>query len=192
MKPCFFLDRDGVITEEVNFLSSPEELRLIPGSAEAVARLNRAGIPVVVVTNQSGVARGFFPEERVGEIHRELDRLLAREGAHVDRYYYCPHHPHQGKGKYKIDCPNRKPRPGMLLSAAREMNLDLEKSFLVGDRLSDLQAGDAAGCKVVLVRTGYGSMVTVDDLRQAGIHPFLVTSDLLQAVKVCLASGKGW
>ncbi len=193
MKPCFFLDRDGVIVEEVNFLSTPEEIRLIPGSAEAIALLNGAGIPVVVVTNQSGVARGIFPEERVSEIHRELDRLLGTQGARVDRYYYCPHHPAEGIGRYKKDCPNRKPAPGMLLRAAREMDLDLQSSFLAGDRIADLQAGNAVGCRTILVRTGYGSKITNEDLRKEGIEPFLVAPDLLRAVETCLPiiGGKG-
>ncbi len=195
VRPCFFLDRDGVIVEEVNYLSTPEEIRLIPGSPRAIALLNRAGIPVVVVTNQAGVARGIFPEDRVGEIHRELDRLLASHGARVDRYEYCPHHPVEGIGPYKKDCPNRKPAPGMLLKAAREMDLDLARSFLVGDKVTDLQAGEAAGCRTILVRTGYGARITPGELQAAGITPFLTASDLLEAVRTCLPllaeEGKG-
>lgn len=186
MKPCFFLDRDGVVVEEVDFLSTPEEIRLIPGSAEAIALLNGKEIPVVVVSNQSGVGRGLFPEERVGEIHRELDRILAARGARVDRYFYCPHHPTEGIGPYRKDCPNRKPAPGMLLEAARELNLDLGASFIAGDRVTDLQAGEAAGCRTILVRTGYGSRVTEEELRAAGIQPFLTAENLLEGVKACL------
>ena len=191
MRPCFFLDRDGVLVEEVNYLATPEELRLLPGAPRAVRLLNDAGIPAVVVTNQAGVARGIFPEERIAEIHRELDRLLSREGARVDRYYYCPHHPTAGVGPYRKDCPNRKPRPGMLLRAARELDLDLGRSVLAGDKISDLQAGRAAGCRTILVRTGYGRGITREDLRKAGVAPWLVAEDLLEAVRRWLDAERG-
>src|SRR6266851_9710002 len=117
-KPAVFLDRDGVLIEEVNYLTEVGQVRLIPGAAEAVAELNRAGVPVVVVTNQAGVARGYFPEERVAEVHVYLDELLAERGARVDRYYYCPHHPDAAVERYRVECECRKPKPGMLRRAA--------------------------------------------------------------------------
>ncbi len=152
-----FLDRDGTLIEEVDYLASPDEVRLIPGAADAVARLNALGVPVVVVTNQAGVARGYFPESGVAEVHARLDRLLAERSAHVDRYYVCPHHPTEGAAPYRRECDCRKPRPGLLLRAAAELGLDLAASCMVGDKLSDLEAGAAAGCRTVLVRTGYGA-----------------------------------
>jgi D-glycero-D-manno-heptose 1,7-bisphosphate phosphatase len=155
-RPAVFLDRDGVIVDEVQYLSSPDQLVLIPRAADAIARLNQHGIPVVVVTNQAGVARGYFPEERLTAIHRRLDELLAAGGARIDRYEYCPHHPTEGLPPYRVDCACRKPRPGMLLRAATALGLDLSRSVMIGDKLSDLQAGIAAGCRVILVRTGYG------------------------------------
>jgi D-glycero-D-manno-heptose 1,7-bisphosphate phosphatase len=155
--PALFLDRDGVIIEEVEYLSNPSEVRLIPGSAQAIARLNQRGIPVVVVTNQAGVGRGYFPEARVAEVHRHLDRLLAAEGATIDRYYYCPHHPTAAVGPHRVNCPCRKPQPGMLLRAAAELHLNLKHSTIVGDKRSDLEAGLQAGCHAILVRTGYGA-----------------------------------
>jgi D-glycero-D-manno-heptose 1,7-bisphosphate phosphatase len=159
--PAVFLDRDGVLIEEVNYLSEIGQVRLIPGAAEAVASLNLAGVPVVVVTNQAGVARGYFREDRIGEVHDYLDALLAQRGARVDRYYYCPHHPDAKVERYQIVCDCRKPKPGMLRRASAEMGLDLTRSYLVGDNFSDLGAGGAAGCKTVLVRTGHGAGVEV-------------------------------
>lgn len=156
-RPAVFLDRDGVLIEEIGYLSDPSQVRLIPGACAAVARLNRLGVPVVVVTNQAGVARGRFPEENVHAVHRHLDELLARDGARIDRWYYCPHHPTAGVGPYRVHCACRKPSPGMLLTAARELDLDRVASVLIGDKLSDLEAGAAAGCATILVRTGYGA-----------------------------------
>ncbi|MCG3120191.1 MAG: D-glycero-beta-D-manno-heptose-1,7-bisphosphate 7-phosphatase [bacterium] len=149
-----FLDRDGTINEEVNYLSRPEQLRLLDGVVEAITSLNRAGFKVVVVTNQAGVARGFFSEAMVPAIHDALRKML--EPAQIDAFYYCPHHPTAGVGIYKTDCHCRKPKPGMLEQAAREWNIDLRRSFVVGDKISDLAAGRAVDCRNILVRTGYG------------------------------------
>jgi D-glycero-D-manno-heptose 1,7-bisphosphate phosphatase len=152
-----FLDRDGTVIEEVDYLDSPGRVRLIGGAADAVARLNALRVPVVIVTNQAGVARGYFPESRVAEVHARLDQLLAARSAHVDRYYVCPHHPREGTAPYLQECDCRKPRPGLLLRAAADMRLDLPSSCLIGDKLSDLEAGASAGCQTILVRTGYGA-----------------------------------
>jgi D-glycero-D-manno-heptose 1,7-bisphosphate phosphatase len=181
VRPALFLDRDGVIVDEAEYLADPAALRLLPGAAEAIAEVSCQRIPVVVVTNQSGVARGYFPESRVAEIHEQLDRLLAGQGARITRYYYCPHHPTEGHPPYRVDCSCRKPRPGMLLQAARDLSLDLRNSYLVGDKLSDLQAGAAAGCRTVLVRTGYGDVVA-DALPPRGLNVELIANDLREAV----------
>jgi D-glycero-D-manno-heptose 1,7-bisphosphate phosphatase len=156
--PAMFLDRDGVIIENAHYLARLSDIRLIPGAAEAIRRLNIAGIPVVVVSNQSGVARGYFPESFVRETHAYLDDLLARQGARVDCWCFCPHHPEFG-----LDCPCRKPKPGMLLAAARERTLDLSQSWLIGDNVTDLQAGASAGCRTILVRTGHGATMQLAD-----------------------------
>lgn len=158
MPPCLFLDRDGVIIEEVHYLADPGRVRLIPGTAAAIARVNALGWPVVVVTNQAGVARGFFPESQVALVHRRLAELLGAEGARINGWHHCPHHPTEGVGPFRIECSCRKPAPGMLLAAAGDMGLALDQGWMVGDKLTDLEAGARAGCRTFLVRTGYGSV----------------------------------
>jgi len=182
-----FLDRDGVIVEEVHHLSHPSQLSLIPGSAEAIALLNRNQVPVVVVTNQAGVASGLYSHSRIGEIHSRLDSLLAEHGAHIDRYYYCPHHPTQGLHPYRTACECRKPRPGMLLRAAAELHLDLSRSYMVGDRMSDLEAGSNAACRLILVKTGYGGAVA-RSLGRDGLTPHCVADNLSEAVRFCIST----
>ena len=184
-KPAAFLDRDGVLIEEAHYLSEVEQVHLIPGVAESIANLNLAGVPVVVVTNQAGVARGYFPEDRVAEVHEYLDELLAERGAWVDRYYYCPHHPDAAVEQYRVACECRKPRPGLLTRAAREMGLDLAGSYLVGDKVSDLAAGGAAGCKTLLVRTGHGAKVDTNAV-EARWNLVRVAADLNEAVRYLL------
>jgi D-glycero-D-manno-heptose 1,7-bisphosphate phosphatase len=184
-KPALFLDRDGVILEEAHYLSDPDQVRLMAGAAEALARVRRAGVPVVVVTNQSGVARGYFPENRVAAVHVRLNEILAPCGAEVDRFYFCPHHPKEGIGSYRLACECRKPAPGMLLRAAAELHLDLSRSFMVGDKICDVQAGARAGCRTILVRTGYGD----DHARNVHLAEHglaFMAQDLAQAVDFCL------
>ena len=155
-RPAVFLDRDGTIIWEVDYLRSPAQLRLLPGAAAAVKRLNEAGFAVVIVTNQSGIARGMLTEADLALTNAVLERRLARAGAHLDAVYFCPHHPEVGPPEHRQQCECRKPAPGMLLRAARELDLDLSRSFAVGDSARDLLAGRNAGCRMVLVRTGYG------------------------------------
>ena len=157
-----FLDRDGTVIEEKHFLDRPEDVVLLPSAAEAIAKLNSLGIPVAIATNQSGIARGYFPESRIGEVHARLDELLAPFGAKIDRYEYCPHHPQEGVGLYRVDCDCRKPKPGMLKRSAAALDVDLTRSLMVGDRIGDLEAGANAGCRSALVRTGYGKNVADD------------------------------
>ena len=156
-RPAVFLDRDGTINVDVKYLSRLEDLRFIPGAARAMARLRDGGYSPVVVTNQSAVARGLMTEADLEEIHRELRRQLRDAGAEVDGVYYCPHHPDYGRPPYRQVCVCRKPNPGLLRRAALELGLDLEASYMVGDSLTDLQAGWNAGCGVVLVLTGCGT-----------------------------------
>lgn len=179
MKWAVFLDRDGTINEEVEYLDDPEDLRLIPGAAEAIRLLNQARVPAIVVTNQAGVGRGYFSEARVEAIHQQLTKQLAAHGARLDAVYYCPHHPDEG-----CDC--RKPNPGMLKRAAQEHGIDLGRSFAVGDKVSDLEAGRRAGCRTVLVLTGYGAEAQ-EVFKRGDFQPDFTARDLLEAVRWILA-----
>jgi D-glycero-D-manno-heptose 1,7-bisphosphate phosphatase len=156
-RPAVFLDRDGTIVREVEYLRSPRELRLLPHAGEAIRRLNEAGFAVVVVTNQSGIARGLLTEDDLAEIHAVLRRRLARRGARLDAIYSCPHHPAGARREYRRRCRCRKPAPGMLLRAAEDLDLDLAECCAIGDGERDVEAGRRAGCRTVLVRTGYGA-----------------------------------
>lgn len=178
-RPAVFLDRDGVLIEEVHYLARVEQVRMIPGAAEAVRRLNAAGLPVVVVTNQAGVARGYFPESQVGVVHEHLSRLLSDEaGGRIDLYDYSPYHPTEGVGDYRRDTDCRKPNPGMLVRCAARLDLDLGRSWMVGDKRSDLEAGAAVGCRTLLVQTGYGAGLGLsapdESLRLAAVVPTVV------------------
>jgi histidinol-phosphate phosphatase family protein len=148
-RPAVFLDRDGTINREVHYLSRPEQLELLPGAGEAIRRLNDLDLPVILVTNQSGVARGYLSEETLQCIHELLGKMLAGHGAHLDAIYYCPHLPDSGS-------PCRKPEIGMLEQAAREHGVDLRRSYVVGDMAKDIEMGRRAGARTILVLTGYG------------------------------------
>jgi D-glycero-D-manno-heptose 1,7-bisphosphate phosphatase len=152
-----FLDRDGTLIEEVGYLGRVEQVALYPWSIDGVRLLNRAGLRVFVVTNQAGVARGYFAEAVVTDVHRHIDSLLASGGARIDAYYYCPHHPEGNVEAYRRRCECRKPGRGLVDRAAREFGIDLMRSFVVGDKWLDIQLARAVGARAVLVRTGYGS-----------------------------------
>ena len=156
MKRAVFLDRDGTLIEESGYLDRLERLIFFPFSVDAVRVLNRAGFAVVVVTNQAGIARGIVKESFVDEAHRHIARRLEAGGATIDGFYYCPHYPRGVVEPYSRTCDCRKPQPGLLKRAAADLNLDLEQSFVVGDRWHDLAAGQAVGASGVLVRTGLG------------------------------------
>jgi len=151
-----FLDRDGTLNVEVDFLRNPDQLRVIAGAAKAVRRLNDHELATCVISNQSGVARGFLTELDLVAIHSKLREELLNERAILDRIYYCPHHPTEGVEPYVVSCECRKPKPGMLLQGAREFNLDLQRSFVIGDSVVDMQAAQAVGATALLVQTGYG------------------------------------
>jgi D-glycero-D-manno-heptose 1,7-bisphosphate phosphatase len=155
MKRAVFFDRDGTINVEVGYLNDLKQLELITGAGAALNRLNKAGILVVLVTNQSGVARGFFTEDFVRKTHALLADMLRKEGARLDGIYYCPHHPKSGNAPYVRACDCRKPGIGMLEQAARELDVDLARSFVVGDKWSDVELGQRAGAVSILVETGF-------------------------------------
>lgn len=180
-RAAVFLDRDGTINEEVDFVRTPGQLMLIPGAAAAVRRLNESGLLTCVISNQSGIARGFYTETDLVGIHRKLERDLGAGGGRLDRIYYCPHHPTKGIPPYDIVCECRKPAPGMLLRGARELDIDLSRSFVVGDRDVDIQVGRAVGARAILVLTGYGER-TREEIAGTDIVPDHVAADLSEAV----------
>jgi len=187
---AIFLDRDGVINEEVNFLHRPEQLKLIDGSANAVRKINRSDYLGIVVTNQSVVARGLCSEKDVARIHKKLDRLLGKQQAFLDGIYYCPHHPDRGfageNSDYKVTCVCRKPEIGMILQAQQDFNIDLGQSFMIGDSTRDIQAGCNAGMKTILVKTGYAGQD-----KRFDCPPDFVFENLQKAVDFVIDEYKG-
>jgi D-glycero-D-manno-heptose 1,7-bisphosphate phosphatase len=160
-----FLDRDGVLIEDTGYPDDPQAIALLPGVGEGLRRLREAGWRLVVVSNQSGVARGKFTLERLAEVHERLRALLRAEGVELDGLYFCPHHPEGSERAFALSCNHRKPAAGMLLTAARDLGLDLRRSWMVGDKPLDLEAGARAGCRGILVGDGrYGGEPTARDL----------------------------
>jgi D-glycero-D-manno-heptose 1,7-bisphosphate phosphatase len=177
-----FIDRDGTLNEDIGYVSAPDELVIYPWAAEAVRLINESGLLTVVITNQSGIARGMYSEATLGSIHSRMIEELARKGARIDAVYYCPHHPDVGDARYRTACECRKPRTGMLDRAAREHDVDLARSFVIGDKASDIKLAENAGARAALVLTGYG--------RETFAHPDhwpcapeFVAENLLEAVK---------
>jgi len=170
-----FLDRDGTINVEKGYLYKIEDFEFIPGAPEAIKRLKDAGFLVIVVSNQSGVGRGYFDERAVETLHRHIQQELVAYGTSIDAFYFCPHHPGEGVGDYMVVCNCRKDAPGMLLQAAVEYDIDLQQSFMIGDKLADIEAGQRAGCQSILVMTGYGeSIATKPEVIQVAKCPDLV------------------
>jgi D-glycero-D-manno-heptose 1,7-bisphosphate phosphatase len=174
-----FLDRDGTIIEEVGYLDRAERVEFYPWTIDAIRVLNRAGLAVVMVTNQSGVARGFFTEAVVDEVHRHMARMLAEGGVHIDAYYHCPHHPDGKVAGYAQTCDCRKPGRGLVDRAVRELGVDPARSFVVGDRWLDVALGRAVGAGTVLVRTGYG--VSEEQKRPRDLTADAVVDNLIAA-----------
>ena len=190
-RPAVFIDRDGTLTEEMGYVNHPRRVRLLPRSAEAIRRLNRAGVPAVVITNQAGLARGYFSEDVLHAVNGAVISLLKDSGAHLDGVYVCPHHPTEGEPPFRLDCDCRKPKPGLLHRAAAELSLDLTRSTMIGDKPSDLVPARAVGARSVLVLTGYG--LGEWEYRRATfpVEPDHVAEDLLDAIEWVLAGRSG-
>jgi D-glycero-D-manno-heptose 1,7-bisphosphate phosphatase len=176
-----FLDRDGTINEEVGYLSQPENIRILPDVTEAIKVLKAAGYRILVVTNQSGVARGYYTEEDVQLINEKINQLLMKSGTSIDAFFYCPHHSNGVIAEYSYACHCRKPESGLMLEAAEQFNLDLTKSFIIGDKLIDLQMAEYLGARAILVLTGYGEQEwkKYQDTSSFVIH--YIAKDLLNA-----------
>jgi D-glycero-D-manno-heptose 1,7-bisphosphate phosphatase len=186
---ALFLDRDGTLIEEVGYLDRPERVELYPWSTDAIRALNRAGVRIVMITNQSGVARGFFTESVVEAIHGHIADQLRSGGARIDAYYYCPHHPDGKIAEYARVCDCRKPSRGLVDRAARELGIDPARSFAVGDRWIDVALARSVGARGLLVRTGYG---TTEEARPPhGLAADAVVDNLAGAASWILRSLKG-
>ncbi len=185
-----FLDRDGVICEDVEYMEYPSQIKLIQGVTKAIRSLNKNGFKIVIVSNQSGVARGYFTEEDVKRVNLKMINKLG-DDCRIDAIYFCPHHPEIGVERYRKDCDCRKPKPGMLKSAAKDLDIDLKRSFMVGDKMDDVYAGHRAGCETILVLTGKGrdevEYFKTDNIdMEKSIKPNDIASDLFEAVSIIL------
>jgi len=187
-RPAVFIDRDGTISEEVGYINHPSRFRLFPYAASAIKILNDCGWLAVIITNQAGVARGYFSETMIQTVHDNLRRNLREEGARVDAIYYCAHHPSVGEPPYRQNCDCRKPKPGLVNQAVKDLNIALEHSWMVGDRYSDIELARNAGVHAALVLSGYGRGEWESQHASWEYQPDLVSEDLLEAVRSITAS----
>jgi len=179
---AIFMDRDGTISEEVGYVNHVDRFQLLPKTIEAIRLINQSDFKAIVVTNQAGVARGYFPEDLVQKVHTKMYRLLEDGGAHLDKVYYCPHHPHVGIDKYRIDCNCRKPKPGMLEKAAEEFLINFSESYIIGDKYTEISLGYKIGATSILVLTGYGRGELELYSSKWEKKPHFVAEDLLTAI----------
>jgi len=179
MERAVFLDRDGTIIEDTGYLDECSKIRFLPRVSEAIKLLNENGFKVIITTNQSGVARGYFTEEALQEINRYIRESLAKRRAIIDGIYYCPHHTEGIIEEYRKECYCRKPNPGMIEQAVHEFGIDLKNSFIVGDKISDIEAGHRAGCKAILLG-GEDSLKNEKEIALMSEH---IASDLCEAVE---------
>lgn len=184
-KPAVFLDRDGTINIDKDYLYKVEDFEFVTGAPEAIRALKDSGYLVIVVTNQSGIARGYYNLNDVSALHEYVQKELRQYKTSIDAFYVCPHHPEKGQGEFRVECDCRKGAPGMLLQAAKEYDVDLSKSFMIGDKMADVEAGENAGCHPIMVLTGYGSM----ESKKIRNDRVALCADLSEAVKLIL-SGK--
>jgi D,D-heptose 1,7-bisphosphate phosphatase len=181
-----FLDKDGTLIEDVPYNVDPQQIKLTSGAIEGLLLLQQAGYKLIVITNQSGVARGYFPESALLAVEERLCQLLAAEGIYLADFYYCPHHPDGVVPEFALACDCRKPAPGLLLRAAGEHNIDLHSSWFVGDILNDVEAGLCAGCKTILIDNGNETEWELSAQRT----PDFIVTDLMEAAQVILSADK--
>jgi D-glycero-D-manno-heptose 1,7-bisphosphate phosphatase len=190
-RPAIFMDRDGTVNEQMGYINHIRRFVLLPGSAEAIRLLNQHGFMAIIVSNQSGVARGYFPIDLVYEVHDHMERLLRREGAVLDGILFCPHYPDGKVPKYSRSCDCRKPRTGLIEQACRQFPIDMANSYVIGDRCTDMELASRSGLKGILIKTGYG----LGDLKYvvptSPYQPFHVAEDLLDAVRWIVEGSPG-
>jgi D-glycero-D-manno-heptose 1,7-bisphosphate phosphatase len=180
-KPAVFLDRDGTINVEAGYIRDLADLHLMPGAAEAIRKLNDLGVPAILATNQSGPARGYYPETWVHSLNNRVQELLQAGGASLDDMFYCPHLPDGTVAEYTQDCRCRKPEPGMLEDAAAKHGIDLSLSYMIGDKSTDVEVGQKAGCRTVLLRSGFGERVLSGEYQWA-VTPDFVADTIVDAI----------
>ena len=192
LNPAIFLDRDGVLVEDVDLLVDKTKIRILAGVATGLQSLKQTGYKLIVVSNQPVVARGLLDEPGVLALQEEVNRCLtAAGGPNLDAFYFCPHHPNATLPAYRLDCDCRKPKPGLLLRAAREHGLDLSRSFMIGDRITDIIAGSRAGCRTILVKTGkhLAPPIQTSDPLDTSLQPNFTCLDLPAATRWILEAG---
>ncbi len=187
-RPAVFIDRDGTISEEVGYINHPSRFRVFPYAARAIKLLNDQGWLAVVITNQAGVARGYFSESMIETIHDNLRQSLRDEGARVDAIYYCAHHPTVGEPPYRQECDCRKPKPGLVTRATNDLDIALEQSWMIGDRYGDIELARNAGVRSALVLSGYGRGEWENQRSLWKHEPDLVAENLLEAVQSIVRS----
>jgi len=182
MRPAVFVDRDGTINEQMGYINHPSRFVLLPGVAEAIRLLNENHFFVIVVSNQSGVARGYFPESLVLRINELMVEQLSKQGARLDAIFYCPHHPSGVVSEYAVTCDCRKPGTGLIERACGQLPIDIQRSYVIGDTCSDLEMAEHAGMPGVLVKTGYGLGELEYVLPRKRVNPAYIAADLLDGV----------
>ena len=185
MDKAIFLDRDGVINKDHDYVCRIADFEFIPKAVEGLKKLQEVGYKLIIISNQSGIARDYYQEKDVKILHEYMLNELNKKSVQIDKIYYCPHHPSDGNGKYTTDCDCRKPKPGLIKKAVQEFNIDLKQSFFIGDKTADIQTGKNAGCATVLVKTGYGGRDKVYEVK-----PDFIFNNLFEAAEHIVASNK--
>ena len=179
---AIFLDRDGTVSYEVGYVNHLSRYDIMPGSADAIRKINQSDFLAILVTNQAGVARGYFKEELIVKVHEKLQNILSDRDAYLDAIYYCSHHPEVGEPPYRKNCDCRKPKPGLIKRAQKEFHIDLSKSYIIGDSIKDIETGFTVSLPGILVLTGYGKGEYEYHSSEWSIRPVHVAEDLMAAV----------
>ena len=188
-RPAVFIDRDGTINEQMGYVNHISRFVLLPGSAEGIRLLNRHQYLAIIVSNQSGVARGYFPMELIERIHGHMQDLLAKKGANIDGIFFCPHYPRGVVPEYSMECDCRKPRTGLVQKACEEFDIDMKNSYVIGDRFSDIELAERSNLQGIMVKTGYGLGDIEYVLPRKPFKPLHIAQDLLHAVRWIIEQG---